>query len=110
MPVNSSDPTRLRRQHAGLFVTVRSIDLRGAPVADLASLGDLVEVARRQDTVVLELTDELGADYLIWDDGIVFRFRHGPEMPPNSDLAPGPRAGTDRRAVIERLRQGNRPE
>ncbi len=118
---DEADVERIRRKNGGLFVTARALDLRQVPVADLDALDALVEIAKKYETVVLELPDELGADFVVWDDGLAFRYRHGPRPAPVAPPAPPPppppappkvqpyRPPPEGRVVFDALRRGPAP-
>lgn len=75
-PRSVSDETaRTRKKNSSLFVAAVGARLRGAPVVDVAALDALVEIAKKYETVIVEVTEGERVDYLLWDDGLVFRFR-----------------------------------
>lgn len=75
-PRSVSDETaRSRKKNSSLFVGAVSARLRGAPVVDVAALDVLVDIAKKYETVIVEVTEGEQVDYLLWDDGLVFRFR-----------------------------------
>jgi hypothetical protein len=69
------DTARIRRKNASLFIPVRTITVRNAPTIEVASLSALVHVAKKYETVILEVATAAGWEYLLWDDGAFFRFR-----------------------------------
>jgi hypothetical protein len=72
----SGDGTaKTRKKNASIIVAATDVHLRGAPVVDIASLDALVEIAKKYETMILELSVHEHTEYLIWDDGMVFRFR-----------------------------------
>jgi hypothetical protein len=103
-----ADIDRIRKKNSDVFVAVQAVELRDAPIADLASLDALVEIAKKYETVILELRDEAGTDFLLWDDGLAFRYRHGPrpEPAPPVKATRKPRPRPNGTVVIDKLRGG----
>lgn len=71
----ADETSRTRKKNSSLFVAAVAARLRGAPVVDVAALDVLVEIAKKYETVIVEVTEGERVDYLLWDDGLVFRFR-----------------------------------
>lgn len=72
----SADETaKVRKKNSSIIVAATAVHLRGAPVADVDSLDALVEVAKKYETMILELPVNEHIEYLLWDDGLVYRFR-----------------------------------
>lgn len=77
-----SDPTgRTRKKNSSLIVPATAAHLRGAPMVDVTTLDALVEIAKKYETVIIELPAHDGHEYLLWDDGMVFRFHDADEDP-----------------------------
>lgn len=72
---NADDNARVRKKHSSIIVAATAVHLRGAPVADVSSLEALVEIAKKYETMILELPVQGHTEYLLWDDGMVFRFQ-----------------------------------
>ena len=70
-----SDATaKIRKKNSSIIVSATAVHLRGAPVIDLATLDALVEVAKKYETMIVEIESSDGVEFLLWDDGMVFRF------------------------------------
>lgn len=65
----------VRRRDRSLLVSINSYTISGAePVVEMASLNDLMEVAKKYETVVMEHVTSDQAAYLVWDDGLLYRY------------------------------------
>lgn len=72
----ASDATaRTRKKNSSIIVEATAVHLRGAPVIDVASLDALVDVAKKYETMIVEVQSGERLEYLLWDDGMVFRFK-----------------------------------
>lgn len=69
------ETAKTRKKNSSIIVAATDVHLRGAPVADVESLDALVEIAKKYETMILELPVHEHTEYLLWDDGMVFRFR-----------------------------------
>lgn len=79
-PGDHSDSTaRSRKKHSSIIVPAAEVHLRGAPMIDVTSLDALVQVAKKYETVIVEVVDADPGEFLLWDDGMVFRFVDVPE-------------------------------
>lgn len=75
----SADTVKSRKKHSSIIVPAAEVHLRGAPMIDVTSLDALVQVAKKYETVIVEVADADPAEFLLWDDGMVFRFIDEPE-------------------------------
>lgn len=83
MPRSGDRPdatAKARKKHSSIIVASTAVHLRGAPVIDLTTLDALVDVAKKYETMIVELPLQEGHEYLLWDDGMVFRFREVEEQ------------------------------
>lgn len=69
-----AEPT-VRRRDRSLVISITGYSLsRDEPVVDVASLGDLFEVAKKYESVVMEHATPERTEYFVWDDGLMYRF------------------------------------
>lgn len=61
--------------HGSRIVTTTALDLHEGPVVDLAWMQDLVELAKRYESTVLHVPDPDGDQFLVWDNGLTYRYR-----------------------------------
>ena len=83
----ADDTSRTRKRNAQLFVPVTAVNVRAAPVADVETLDALVEIAKKYETMILELAHGEHSEYLLWDGGMMFRHRTHPAEPTSHDAA-----------------------
>lgn len=72
---------RISALYGSLLVEVRGLSTSQAPIADVAGIEALIDVAKKYEAVVMHVTGDHGDDYLVWDSGMVYRYRslHGSE-------------------------------
>jgi hypothetical protein len=73
----SDEVTRLRRKHVSLIVPVSDFAFGDRPVAEVSSFTALIELAKKYEAVVMELQTGASTTYLVWDNGMVYRYRAG---------------------------------
>jgi hypothetical protein len=57
--------------------TTRLTVQRSVPVADVGSLDALVDLAEKYESMIMENKDVDGSTYLLWDDGMLYRYTIG---------------------------------
>lgn len=67
-------PDRIRTLYGSLLVPVSSLEVPSAAVAEVASIGALVELAKRYESMIMHRHREDGDEYMVWDDGMLYRF------------------------------------
>ncbi|MGN6252134.1 MAG: hypothetical protein ACTHNS_10015 [Marmoricola sp.] len=83
-----SERTRIQTLYGSRIVEARELAVPPGPVAELASMDALADVAKRYESTIVHLTTPEGGDYVVWDNGFLYRYRvveptrlHGPELP-----------------------------
>jgi hypothetical protein len=71
----ASEPIRIRTLYGSLLVDVRELSLSGASFADVASIDSLANLAKRHQSMIMHTTDARGEVYLLWDNGLAYRYR-----------------------------------
>lgn len=66
--------TKTRKRNASLFVSAVAVHGLEAPLIDVASLEDLVAIAKKYETVIAELTVGDQVEYLLLHHNTGFRF------------------------------------
>lgn len=97
MPRNGdrTDATaKTRKKNSSIIVAATAAHLRGAPVIDLTTLDALVDVAKKYETMIVEIDSGDQVEFLLWDDGMVFRFVDEEASALLSDPTPAPSAVT----------------
>ena len=75
--------------------------LRGSgPVAEVASLSALERLAKLYESAIMVLEGESGTDYLVWENGLLYRYSTNPAAPTTGYAA----AGVDRLRATRRER------
>ncbi len=81
---DATESSRIRALYGGQLVQIRALSLPAGPVADVASMSALAELAKKYESMVMHLSDETGDSYLVWDQGMTYRYR------PDGVVAPAP--------------------
>jgi hypothetical protein len=71
---------RIRALYGSRLVDVRSLSLPECPVVDVASMESLAEVAKRYESMILHASEP--EVYLVWDNGMLYRYRPVTELRP----------------------------
>ena len=71
----ADEKARIRTLYASRLVEVRSLQLTGGSVADVASMDALAELAKRYESMIMHVDGPDGEAYLVWDNGLVYRYR-----------------------------------
>jgi len=75
----TGESERIRALYASQLLPVRSLRLPDGPVAEVASMSALADLAKQYETKIMHLRGEGGDSYLLWDDGMLYRYGDGPE-------------------------------
>jgi hypothetical protein len=92
----TNDRDRFRAMYGSMLVPVQEFAPRRGPVAAVSSMGALVEVAKRYESMIMHRQHEHGDDYMVWDSGMVYRYTIGE---PASDE----REGTEHPSIPARV-------
>ncbi len=76
---------RFQVLNAGRILPVTSLSLRDGAVADVSSLQALADLAKRYDSVIMHLTESGRDEFLVWDNGMTYRYRPSPVEPGTED-------------------------
>jgi hypothetical protein len=80
------EPTRIRAAHGDYLVSISKFAApRAGAVADVRSIDDLVQMAKKYDSMIMELSGGSSTAYLLWDNGFLYRYSCGATSPVNSD-------------------------
>lgn len=72
-PMNET-PKRIGMLYGSRLVQVNAMSTVDGPIADVASISALAELAKRYEAVIMHLND--GHDtYAVWDNGLMYRYR-----------------------------------
>lgn len=73
----AGETDRIRTLYGSLLVPIDSFALPTGPVADVASIEALADLAKRYESRVLHLRGDgrEGDCYLVWDNGMLYRYR-----------------------------------
>jgi len=74
------EAARIRALYGSRLVDVRSLSLPEGPVADVAGMEALAEIAKRYESMILHATEPEA--YLVWDNGMLYRYRPVTELRP----------------------------
>jgi hypothetical protein len=79
----AGEAARIRALYGSRIVEVSTLSLPEGPVADLSTMEALAEVAKRYEAMILHVpTPE---SYLVWDDGLLYRYCPVPLLHPVGD-------------------------
>lgn len=73
----ANEGARIRTLYGSQIVEVRELSSAGGPIADLASMESLAELAKRYESMIMHVADSSGTGeaYLLWDNGMTYRYR-----------------------------------
>ena len=71
------EPERIRALYASQLLPVRSLRIPEGPVAEVASISALADLAKRYETMIMHLCEAGGDTYLLWDDGMLYCYGDG---------------------------------
>jgi hypothetical protein len=71
---------RIRALYGSRLVDVRALSLPEGPVADVAGMEALAELAKRYESMILHVSEPEA--YLVWDNGKLYRYRPVTELRP----------------------------
>ncbi len=66
---------RIQTLYGAHLVEVRDLTLKDGPVAELSSIDSLADLAKKYESKIMHVRREGGDDYLVWDNGMLFRYR-----------------------------------
>jgi hypothetical protein len=77
----SNERDRVRALYGSLLVPVRDLATPGAAIAEVATMGSLAEVAKRYEAMIMHHRRDDGDDYMVWDNGMLYRHTIGAPQP-----------------------------
>ncbi|MGH3497099.1 MAG: DUF5305 family protein [Nocardioidaceae bacterium] len=101
---SSGERDRIRTLYGTRIVQVRALALPDVPVADVGNIDSLAELAKRYESMILQVSDQPGDAYLVWDNGMLYRYR--PSQPSEAG-EPGFDAGASTAAEAHAEATGN---
>ncbi|HEY2879735.1 hypothetical protein [Nocardioides sp.] len=75
--------TRIRALYGSRIVEVGTLSLRDGPIADVAGMDALAEIAKRYESMILHVSAPEA--YLVWDNGMLYRYRPVTTLHPVSE-------------------------
>jgi hypothetical protein len=80
--------TRIRAQHDSDIISITSFTRpRSGALANVESIDAMVGLAKKYEAVIMELPSEKSVEYLLWDNGLLFRHEHSLQPRVDSDDA-----------------------
>jgi hypothetical protein len=73
----ASESDRIRALYASHLLPVRSLRVPEVPIAEVASMSALAELAKRYETMIMHVQDDGRDAYLLWDDGMLYCYGDG---------------------------------
>lgn len=70
-----AERSRVMTLYGSRIVEIESISLDEEPVADVASIDVLADLAKKYDSQMMHLESDGVHHYLVWDQGLVYRYR-----------------------------------
>lgn len=70
-----SEKTRIQTLYGSRIVEARELSVPPGPAAELGSMDALADVAKRYESTIVHVTTPEGGDYVVWDNGFVYRYR-----------------------------------
>lgn len=71
------DRDRFRAMYGSLLVPVNGLSTPDSAITEVASMGALVELAKRYEAMILHQRRDDGDDYMVWDNGMLYRYSIG---------------------------------
>lgn len=71
----TNEKERIRTLYGGHIVEVSELSLRGGPVASVATMEALVDVAKKYESKVMHVSRADGDSYSVWDNGLLYEYR-----------------------------------
>jgi hypothetical protein len=69
------DRERIRTLYGSQLVPVDSLAVPQGPVADVATIESLADLAKRYESMIMHVEHPDADVYLVWDNGMLYRFR-----------------------------------
>ena len=96
----AGETERIRAMYGTQLVRLNDLALPDGPVAEVATIAALADLAKRYESMIMHVSrDDDGDSYLVWDNGLLYRYRPKgsptPEKPrekPQSNSTPPPSA------------------
>jgi len=73
---SANEVARIQLLYGSRIVPVQALAIGDGPIAEVSSMESLADVAKRYESVIMHVTDGDDA-FLVWDNGMTFRFRPG---------------------------------
>jgi len=71
----ANEPSRIRTLYGAHLIEVRELELRDGPVADVASMDSLADLAKKYESMIMHVRRDGDDSYLVWDNGMLYRYR-----------------------------------
>ncbi len=80
------DRDRIRALYGAQLVPVTAISPHDGPVVDVASIEALAELAKKYESMIMQVAEVDADAYLVWDNGVLYRYR-SPHQPSDAQEA-----------------------
>lgn len=81
-----NEAARIHALYGAHLIEVRELSLKDGPIAEVASMDALADLAKKYESMVMHIRRDDGDAYLLWDNGMLYRYR--PARPEQTELAP----------------------
>ena len=71
----TGEQERIRALYGSQLVPVTEFTVEGGPIAEVASISALADLAKRYESMIMHLSSRAGDSYLVWDNGMLYRYR-----------------------------------
>jgi hypothetical protein len=73
---NDDEVSAIRGRHGSHLVSITALTQpRGATIADVATIDDLIKMAKQYESKIMEFQVPRETQYLLWDNGLLYRYR-----------------------------------
>ncbi len=86
-----NEAARIHALYGAHLIEVRELSLKDGPIAEVASMDALADLAKKYESMVMHIRRDDGDAYLLWDNGMLYRYRPASPEPP--ELAPSTQNG-----------------
>lgn len=98
-PDRVGESERIRALYGSQLTPVRSVHLPNGPVAEVASIAALADLAKRYEATIMHLVEDDVDVYVVWDNGMLYRYSAG-EIRSTADAAAEQPVTHDRLVVL----------
>lgn len=100
-----SERNRIHTLYGSRIVEAHELAVPPGPVAELGSMDALADVAKRYESTIVHVSTPEGGDYVVWDNGFLYRYRVVEPTPLREPRLPAQR-GSDETTSARRTRKG----